>query len=266
MIEQYTHDVIKWAGVAAVEAAKAHAIAEFPKESCGFIAGGEYVACENKHEDPLAYFKIDDARYDLAVAEGRLQAVVHSHPDGPIFPSHADMAQQIACDVPFIIVSLNETGIHKLVAWGNQLPIAPIIGRPFVHGIFDCYAAVRDVYRLGRDRLREQGAYWPLEPIYLPEVPRDDNWWQSGQDLYADHLEIVGFKQITRSEARPGDAFLIKIGGRQGNPHDRLNHAGVLMEHDQIYHHTPMRISSRVPAGLWANAADMWVRYTGNAQ
>lgn len=225
-----------------------------------------YVECDNAAADMMSNFKIDDPRYETALLNGRLKAVVHSHPNGPIFPSELDMRQQLATNVPWLIVNLNDTNVSDITAWGDELPTAPIIGRPFVHGIFDCYSCVRDTFRLGKEELAKQGIGWPFPPIDLPQVPRDDNWWKSGQDLYADHLAKEGFKVITLSEARPGDGFLIKVGDGRGNPHKKLNHAGVLVEGDFILHHLPTRPSRREPAGLWARAADIWVRYEGKPQ
>jgi hypothetical protein len=58
----------------------------------------------------------------------------------------------------------------------------------------------------------------------------------------------------------------MKLGDRQANPQQRVNHGGVLLEHDQILHHLPTTISARNPAGLWARAADIWLRYEGPKQ
>jgi proteasome lid subunit RPN8/RPN11 len=241
--------------------AKDHARREFPRESCGYVAGGKYIACENEAEEPLKDFIIRDKRYDSAFRRGTVQAIVHSHPNGPIFPSKHDMQQQIATDVPWLIINLNEDQIGDVTAWGDGLPVAPILERPFLHGIFDCYSTVRDVYQAGKDELAKQGIGWPLAPIEMPQVPRDDEWWRGDDDLYADYLAKVGFRPITLSEARPGDGFLIKIGDARGNPKNRLNHAGVLTENDFILHHLPTRLSRREPAGIWARGADLWVRH-----
>jgi proteasome lid subunit RPN8/RPN11 len=263
MIHEYESLVATKLGAKALEAAKQHAIHEFPNESCGFIARGRYIACENKHVTPATHFKIDDERYDRAVANGTLKAVVHSHPNGPIFPSHADMMGQLTTDKPWVIISLNEIGIHKIVAWGGELPIAPVIARPFLHGVFDCMSLIRDVYRTGRTELLKQGVHWPFEPIPFADVAREDNWWQGEADLYTANFAKWGFKKITMSEVQAGDVFLIAVGDRRANPQQKLNHGGVLLEHDQILHHLPTRPSARTPAGVWARAADMWVRYEG---
>lgn len=223
--------------------AQEHARREFPKESCGYIAGGEYVACINRAADPTKDFEIAPHVWQALVEEGReIEAVVHSHPNGPIYPSENDMRHQIGSDVPWVIITLNEDEFGEIVCWGDSLPIAPLIGRPFVWGVFDCFSLIRDYYRQEHDFL-------------LPQVPREDNWWNNGQDLYSDYLKKTGFTVIDRSQARPGDGFLVKIESKV------LNHAGILVENDQILHHLPNRLSRREPAGIWARAADLWVRH-----
>ena len=259
---QYEATMTAYIGAGALAAAQADARAKFPSESCGFVSNGEYISCTNLAKKPLEDFEINDPRYDAAVMAGSVAAIVHSHPNGPIFPSAHDMTQQLATGVPWVIIALNETQIGKTVIWGDQMQTAPLLGRPFVHGIWDCYSLVRDVFGAGAYVMKANGIGWPLPPIKLPQVPRDDNWWASGQDLYADHLEPQGFKIISRSEARPGDGFLVKIGDARTNPKQRLNHAGILVDHNLLLHHLPGRLSRREPSGVWARAADMWVRHS----
>lgn len=266
MIEAYRADVLKFIGQSAMAAARKHACEVFPNESCGFIADGVYVACENKHPTPTDHFLIDDPRYEAALTAGKITSIIHSHPYGPIYPSQLDMEQQIATDVPWVIITLNEKGVAHEVAWGGNLPIAPVISRPFVHGVLDCFSMIRDVYRLGHDELLKQGVHWPFAPIELAEVPRSDAWWKTEEDLYMANFGSRGFREITRAEARPGDVFLMRLGDRQANPNKRINHGGVLLEYDQILHHLPVSISARCPAGLWARAADLWLRYEGVPQ
>ena len=258
---EYQATITSYLGAAALAAAQADARAKFPEESCGFITDGVYVVCENKSKTPLTDFEITDPRYDAAVLTGRVKAIIHSHPNGPIFPSAHDMTQQLATNVPWAIISLNENVISKTVVWGGNIPTAPILGRPFLHGIFDCYSLIRDVFALGTEGMKAQGIGWPLPPIELAQFPRDDSWWKSEQDLYGDNFKGQGFKIIQRNEARPGDAFLIAVGDSRGNPHKRLNHAGLLVDTNMLLHHLPARNSRREPAGIWARSADIWVRY-----
>lgn len=242
-----------------ISAAQAHARAEYPRESCGLVVGDEYIRCTNIADDPTREAKISGAEQIAARQRGPLVAVLHSHPDGPFFPSHADMLAQIYSAVPWGIIVTDGLRASSPIMWGDDLPIAPMIGREFIHGVADCYTLVRDAYRLGAEGMAAQGMQWPLAPVTLPEVPRDDAWWTQGQRLYEDHFEKFGFRRISMSEARPGDAFLLKIKS------DAYNHAGVLLGNNLILHHLPTRLSRREPVGIWAHAADLWLRYEGSA-
>lgn len=245
----------------AFAAAKAHAREQFPKESCGLIISDRYIPCTNVAEDPVADFMIAPSEM-LKYADETIQFVVHSHPGGPYFPSKADMEGQARMNVPWAIVVLDDERVADTpVIWGTEKPLLDILGRPFVHGVADCYSLVRDVFRLGKDELLKQGIEgWPYDPIELYDLPRDDAWWNKGDNFYLDHYAAQGFKAVEASEARPGDCFLIKIRS------DVCNHAGVLIGNDQIIHHLPMRLSRREPAALWGRGAEMWLRYEGSAR
>jgi proteasome lid subunit RPN8/RPN11 len=245
-----THDVVK--------AAQEHARSEFPKEACGLVVADTYFPCRNIAADPEQDFAVHPQDYANAVKNGKLQMVIHSHPNGPLFPTRTDMEQQVKMKLPWAIVPLDEERIGAPIVWGADKRPA-IIGREFVHGITDCYSLIRDVFAAGKDELAKQEIDWPLAPINLPEVPRDDEWWaQDDQDLYADHFEKFGFKKISFNEAQPGDVFLVKIKS------DKINHGGVLLANNLIAQHFPGRLSRREPAGIWARYADLWIRYIGD--
>lgn len=239
---------------------KDHARAEYPKESCGLIVDGAYQPCVNAAEDPLQDFVIASNIIEKATLSGKLQAVVHSHPNGPHFPSDHDMRSQEASDVAWIIAPLDEDRQFPLVIWGANTPIPPVIGREFVHGVTDCYSLIRDAFRLGREELAKQDVDWPFAPQDVPDFPRSDAWWSESddhpaQDLYVDNFAKAGFYEIPRENAREGDVFLCKIRS------DKLNHGGVIVGGGMIMHHLPSRLSRREPAGIWQRAADLWLRY-----
>lgn len=263
MIEEYRAAVTAFIGAQTLADAATHAKAQFPKESCGFVAAGAYVACDNTHKTPERDFTISDPRYDAAVIGKTLQAVIHSHPNGPVRPSEKDMQSQVSTGVPWVIITLNEKGPGESIAWGGNLPIAPVIGRPFVHGVFDCYALIRDVFRKGKDELAKEQVAWPFAPILLPEFPRSDDWWNDGQNLYLDGFEKAGFKEIPRSEAAAGDVFLTAIGNSHINPKKIINHGGVLLQNGELLHHFATQPSRRSIAGPWMRSIQKFVRYEG---
>lgn len=253
-----------------IKKASEHALRDYPLESCGVVIDGEYVPMRNAAADP-EHHKADDKdcpcqRCSFAIDPDELISVlngrdpegyIHSHPDGPFYPSAADMQQQMETDVPWAIIATDGERCGEPVEFGRQVPMAPLIGRRFMHGVHDCYSLVRDVFRLGREELAKQGIEWPYEPIELPDMARNDNWWSHGDNFYLDNFERLGFRRIEMSEARPGDAFLCKIGSAVPN------HAGLLLGNNLIIHHLPgeTRVSRREPVGGWGRMAEMWLRY-----
>lgn len=224
---------------------KSHARSEYPKESCGLVINGRYFACLNTAEDPYKDFTIDNGTYLDAVKLG-LDAVVHSHPDGKRCPSGSDMRSQIAMDVKWGILVVTKEIVSDIIWWGGDTPIPPLLERPFVHGITDCYALIRDYYRLEQN-------------IFLPDWPRDMEWWNKNQDLYMDNFAEQGFTAISVATDAPqiGDACLCKLFSSVNN------HAGVYVGDGLILHHLQNRISCHEPVYRWMNHISIWLRYTG---
>lgn len=218
----------------AIEEFKSHAIHEYPKEACGLIIPTGYVPCLNTSANPEKEWRIDPC---VVASYRNVLAIVHSHPDGPDHPSSADMRQQLATGIPFGIVACNGEASLEPFFWGPGVVVPEYLGRPFRHGPTgsdgrgDCYALVRDWY------LHEM-------QIRLPEVPRDDRWWENGADLYSafrDH----GFRKISIEEIQYGDGILAQI--RSPVP----NHAGIYLGNGLILHHLAERLSRREPVHGW---------------
>jgi proteasome lid subunit RPN8/RPN11 len=254
-------------------AAQAHAIAQYPKESCGLVVDGAYVEAVNQlgEEAQRDAFAIDPA---LIVEYGdRLQAVVHSHPDTWPVPSAADMRQQQAMALPWGILAVgpdpsvreNAPVVTSAITWfGPGAPKAPVldakgIGRGFIHGIQDCFSAILD-WHADRD-------------IINPEWPRDWEWWRqrgetAPEDLYRAHFEEMGCVAI--DAPRPGAVFFACMGKNDdGSPIMIPNHGGVYLGNGLILHHLtaqkaidPTRLAARQPAGRWVkfmNRPPQWV-------
>jgi proteasome lid subunit RPN8/RPN11 len=140
-------------------AIRAHAMSEYPNECIGYVSGGRYHQAKNVHESPTLAARMDPKLILKLVKQKKLQAIVHSHPNGPNCPSEADMKAQLDMAIPFILVSCTETAALPPFAWGDQLEPLPLEGRGFQHGVADCYELIRDE---GRPRC-----------IILPPYPRD---------------------------------------------------------------------------------------------
>lgn len=229
---------------------RAHAVEAYPDECLGVVlADGSYSRELNVAPDPAKNAYLDPGRFLELEGSGQLRAVCHSHPDGPDCPSASDMSAQIETMVPFAICSTNGQATAEPFSWGDQLADdGDLIGRPFRHGVQDCYGLVRDWWR------RERG-------VILPDYPRDWVWWKKGGDLYRDYFGEAGFHQIDAREVRPGDCWLAAV--RSAVP----NHAGVYLDAGLCLHHPssglaydPSRLSKREPMARWAQWVTHWLR------
>ena len=238
-----------------LKAIKAHAIAEYPRESAGLVvAVGRkeiYRPCRNLASGD-DHFMI--GAEDSAAAEdaGQIVAVVHSHPNATAQPSQAD---RVACErygLPWLIVSVmpgpEVAEIRRIEPEGYE---APLIGREFSHGVLDCYAIVRDFHR------RELGNE-------LPDHDRADEWWNDGtSNLYLDQYEKDGWVPVSEGEPlKVGDMVLMQIRSGNGVP----NHAGVICGFEagrpHMIHHLHGMRSERVPyGGYYAEVTQLVVRY-----
>lgn len=211
----------------------AHALRCYPQECCGLVVDGRYVACTNVADYSQGGFVIDAAQYATAEDQGRIEAIVHSHPDSCALPSAADL---FACEASgvalWIIVSVGIRASNPVVlGWHECKPAAdgvPLIGCEFSHGTNDCYGLVRRYYRAAFD-------------VGLPDFPRDGMWWKDGRsNLYADHYRQAGFDVAAAGvQVQPGDVLLMNIAS------DVPNHAAVYVGNDEILHHLWGQLSRR---------------------
>lgn len=222
--------------------ARAHALAEHPKESCGLVVVNSYVPVANVAEDPERHFVMPA---DAWTAHGRVQAVIHSHgADAPLAPSADDMQHQIATGVPWAITRTDGVAASPLLWWGDFRLDEPLVGRTFVHGVTDCYGAIRSWM-------------WQRRGVRLIDIPRDHAWWEAGGDLYNENFERAGYRAIPADQAQLGDLALINFRSRVPN------HGGVLIEDGLLYHHLMGRLSCREPIGRWRSMITKWLRYEG---
>jgi proteasome lid subunit RPN8/RPN11 len=104
----------------AIAAMKAHARAEYPRESVGALVFGQYVPLRNLSDHPERHVKGDLVELAKHSNSGGLECIVHSHPDGPQYPSRADMISQIRWGCAFGIVTLTKDLIDAPFFWGGK--------------------------------------------------------------------------------------------------------------------------------------------------
>lgn len=204
-----------------------HANSEAPRECCGVVVLHDtelvYIGCRNlatEHE----HFIIDGADYARAEDSGRVMAIAHSHPYIAPAPSLADLVGIERTGLPWLIVNI-PVGSYSITRPSGFK--APLLARPFVHGVHDCYAIVRDYYA-------EHG-------VMLNDYPRSFGWWEkpSGPDLYRENFAKEGFVPVPRESLRKHDLILMNIRAA----HD--NHMAIYLGDGVILHHLIGHASKR---------------------
>ena len=245
------------------EQIQVHATDCYPDECCGLIVDGVYHPCQNMAPNPKDGFEIDPATWVELSERGKIQAVVHSHPDGSSEPSEVDKVQMGLHGVDWVIVGL---GVHSdgekycnIKSHKPKAYQAPLIGREYYHGTQDCYSLVRDYYE------RELG-------ITLPDFPRVDSWWEDAnhEPLYEQNFGKAGFEQV--HDLQKHDVILCRVGRTH-----HVNHALIYLGDYQlqsenappavgnqlVLHHPHGRLSVREVYGdSWQRRTAMIVRYT----
>ena len=244
---------------------RAHAMDAYPEPACGAIFGTEdapeYLPVTEVADRSREIFHVGEALVrDLEDRHGTMLAFVLSHPaaddekeevDPLLFtPSAAEMVAQVSLAVPFGVVVCNRSRSFEPWWFGDQCPIQRLLGRPFRHGVTDCFSLIRDWCRLERN-------------ILLPDFPRDWNWWLDGLDLYRMGFEQSGGRAIDQMEVGHGDVILFRI--RSEVP----NHAALVLSDGWIMHHLasfvpydPARMSYWERPMRWHHQlATHWLRY-----
>lgn len=261
----------------------AHAEAVFPEECVGVVVGGKYVPLENVDPEPEKFFSMspaDERRYVFG-PDAEAQAVVHSHPDGPLYPTYPDMKAHLLVGLPFVMIGHNTATGWNYWEMGDHLLDLPLDDRVFRHGVTDCFSALRSWW-------------WQKKGIKFPDIARRDNWWEPvfsrtlpdgspdlnsqvelpQDNLYADHFVEWGFRELSQeeigencSQLQPGDIFLYRLNRAfAGIPARSIEtHGGVYAGDGEIYHHLPERKSAFDAAEGWARNASRWLRYEGAA-
>lgn len=228
---------------------------KYPRECCGFIVNREYVPCNNI-ADSDSEFRIDPRDVVRAEKLGKIEAIVHSHPDGSSNPSTFDKLQMSKHGVPWVIVAYPEIDI---AVHTNKDYTAPLINREYIHGVLDCYSIVKDYYS------RELS-------IELDNFERVDKWWESASnsDLYVDNFASQGFVQVDSLQRH--DLILCRV-----MPTEHVNHALIYLGDDGsltseqservvgnhlMLHHPYLRRSRREIYGtIWQERAAIFIRH-----
>ena len=97
-------------------------------------------------------------------------------------------------------------------------------GRPFLHGLFDCYTLVRDYYKRNFN-------------IFLPtNIQRDWEWWNKGQNLYLENAKDYSFEEV--EDIKKHDVLIMAVNSPVPN------HAAIYLGEGKILHHMAGKFST----------------------
>lgn len=221
---------------------------EAPNEACGLVvATGKrqrLQRAKNIAANPTTTFDLDPDAWLQIGDDESVVGIFHSHPMTSAEPSMADLAGCEASAMPWHIINPQTAQYVYFEPTGFVTPYA---GRPYVHGVLDCFTIVRDWYK------REAN-------LELPNFRRTDGWWERGEDLYVDNYGDCGFERLIDQPCKRGDLFLIQVASKVPN------HAAVFLGGDQILHHAQGRLSRiDVYGGMWEKCTSHHLRHPSTA-
>ena len=117
----------------------------------------------------------------------------------------------------------------------------PLEGRPFLHGIFDCFTIINDWFY----REHNIDLLWNLQ--------RPFGWWENSQSLYLQNAEAAGFIPQT-GVMQYGDVLLFGLNTTI------TNHSAVYLGNNKILHHLGGRFSCEqlLTPGLNSYRQSVW--------
>lgn len=211
---------------------KTHALAETPKESCGFIYTTEKdvntFACKNISVEPEEAFEIEQDQYFDCCRHGQVIGIYHSGRDAAF--SLSDIHNADNWPLPLYLYSTNEDSFKTYIPKNYR---TDYIGRQFIWGVYDCYTLVKDYYR------REKN-------IHLGDYDCDESYETGQKQDIMLNLGKEGFLQSSDiSSANESDVLIFKCGNEW--------HIGVYLGNNSFLHQ-PLRGQSRIEAidGFWA--------------
>jgi len=246
-----------------------HVLKEFPKEACAYIVDGRIFPVENIHPEPNEHFSV--SKMDrFAASNGKITGFLHSHGGTPRqiagkvwpieWPSSADMSGWMKQN---FLPDGTQTGHERWgisategenvtePIWFDEDYVAELEGRPFIGGIWDCYTAIRDWYRVKLG-------------ITLKNYPRGIDKWTDDFDLYEDNFRDCGFEEVDPRDVKPNDVVLYRLNSPQ------IIHGGIYLGDGRIFHQLNSEnltgLSGFADEGRWARHVAKYVRYKGEQE
>lgn len=210
---------------------KAEAIQKPTEEICGFVLeSGQVVSVENIHEDKEFNFRIAPESI-IKYEEKGIKGIWHTHTKDPNF-SPTDQVVMRGDTLPWAVYCIATNTFTE----ADFSKPAPLLGRPFIYGIWDCYALVRDY-------LNEAG-------IELPQWPRGDygEWELSDFREFDENWSNYNVKPVYNKDYQQYDIVCMNLGPFNGH----IDHVGVFTDQGRtVLHHPANRLSKKHKWGQW---------------
>lgn len=212
-----------------IEKIRKHAEQTYPEECCGLVVmdGRKQIVIETENvhpDDRSQFFKIDSKVYlDCLEKYDSIACLYHSHPNGPSYFTHDDVAISEVLETPILMMEWPKgTHITYNPRYNGEMPY---LQRPFVLGVLDCYTLIRDYYK------REF-------KIELPALQVTYKWWDEGENLYLDNISKFGNQiRYWEKEMKPGDVILFQMAAKVPE------HGAIYVGNNKILHHPIGKLS-----------------------
>ena len=219
------------------EKIKEHAMKEAPRECCGLIvSNGKDVGvlpCNNNSSRPEHHFVISPRDYVRASSAGKIEAIYHSHPDGPAEFSLADQQNYNATKERFILYSVKDDKFCDSLEQENS----DLLGRSFKLGETDCMNIAMDYYR---NKFKIKSTYeevWPSDNYYFNEDGKINI------KKVIERIKYFNFSLVKNEEPKEHDLLVLKAVG----PKDIWPcHLSIHVGHDKVLMQTNKRKSGLI--------------------
>lgn len=218
-----------------------YAQTKYPSEACGYVVRkgrkAVFIPVDNVSDDAGSEF-VMDARQQLAIEESEeVIGLIHSHPDClAARASEADIAGCNTSEIPWTIITVPGGDVVEI-----QPAAAPLIGRAFVLGSYDCWGLMVDWHKM-------QGVDIP----HYDDRPRTA-WWESGENPWYTEENIAAAGFIMQDKPTIGSMIFMQVSA------PTVNHVGVIVPDGQMLHHLYGQLSGRTPYGGFWRDRTWWI-------
>lgn len=170
------------------------------------------------------YLGQSEGKLILSENENNVVAILIKKKDDEVTKlSLEERSEMNHCKKPIVTIGSSKN-ISEVFIPNGYFENAEYEGRPFLHGLFDCYTLIRDYYK------RNFGIYLPTN------IQRNWEWWTQGENLYVENAKSFEFEEVT--DVKKHDVLIMKIGSPVPN------HGAVYLGEGKILHHIAGRFST----------------------